>query len=83
MCSRFAKPRFFGGASTPEKTSTASGRRCPRISIALTAEFSSVSSAGVNRTPAAPLFSSMCAIWVVPGIGTIQGFYAISHASAI
>jgi hypothetical protein len=51
--------------------------------IALTAEFSSVSSAGVHRTPAAPPFSSMCAICVVPWIGTIQGFCAVSHASAI
>ena len=38
---------------------------------------------GVNRTASAPMFSSMCAICVVPGIGTIHGFCAISHASAI
>ena len=29
------------------------------------------------------MFSSMCAICVVPGMGTIQGFCAISQASAI
>ena len=83
MFSFFASPHFFSGASTPEKTSTASGRRCPRISIAETDEFSSASSAGVNRTAAAPLFSSICAICVVPGMGTIHCFCAISHASAI
>src|SRR6185369_16748041 len=36
---------FFMGASTPENTSTASGRRCPLTSIALTAEFKSETSA--------------------------------------
>ena len=51
--------------------------------IAETDAFSSASSGGVNRTAAAPVFSSMCAICVVPGMGTIQGFCAISHASAI
>jgi len=37
----------------------------------------------VKRTLAAPLFSTMCCITVVPGIGTIQGFCAISQAIAI
>src|SRR6185436_10089353 len=74
---------FFMGASTPENTRTASGRRCPLTSIALTAEFSSETSACVKRTLAAPLFSTMCCITVVPGIGTIQGFCAISQATAI
>lgn len=45
-----------GGASRPEWTSTASGRRWPRISIARTAASSSASSPGVKRTAAAPLF---------------------------
>jgi hypothetical protein len=45
--------------------------------------FISTSSAGVNRTVAAPMFSNICAICVVPGIGTIQGFCAISQASEI
>ena len=78
-----ARHHFVGGASTPEKTSTWSGRRAPRISIAETDAFSSASSGGVNRTEVAPMFSSMCAICVVPGMGTIQGFRAISHARAI
>src|SRR6266511_4809849 len=70
----FLLHHFFGGASTPEKTSTCSGRRAPRIWIAETAAFSSLSSVGVNRTSAAPMFSSMCHICVVPGMGTIHGF---------
>src|SRR6185503_13434057 len=74
---------FFMGASTPENTSTASGRRCPLTSIARTAEFNSETSGGVKRTPTAPLFSTMCCITVVPGIGTIHGFCAISQATAI
>ncbi len=76
-------PHFFGGASTPDMASTPAGRRAPWISIADTAAFSSESSAGVNRTAAAPVFSIMCAICVVPGMGTIQGFCAINHARAI
>ena len=40
-------------------------------------------SVAVNCTAAAPMFSTMCAICVVPGMGTIHGFCAISHASAI
>lgn len=48
-----------------------------------TAAFSSARSLGVNRTLAALMFSSICAICVVPGMGTIHGFYAISHASAV
>ena len=38
---------------------------------------------GREPDEAAPMFSSMCAICVVPGIGTIHGFCAISQASAI
>src|SRR5215207_4711882 len=76
------RPYFLGGASAPDMASTSSGRRCPLTSIARTAESSSTSSAGANRTASAPLLSSMCAICVVPGMGTIQGFCAISHASA-
>ncbi len=74
---------FLSGASTSEKFSTKSGRRCPLTSNARIAELSSVSSSDVNLTSAAPLLSSKCAICVVPGIGTIQGFCANSHASAI
>src|SRR5690606_30059279 len=32
---------------------------------------------------AAPLFCVRCAMFVVPGIGTMHGFWASSHASAI
>jgi hypothetical protein len=51
-----------------------SGSRAPRIAIAATDAFSSLISLDVNRTPSAAVFSSMCAICVVPGIGTIHGF---------
>ena len=51
----------------------------PLTSIACTAQFSSASSAGVNQTASAPLLSSMCAICVVPGMDTTQGFCAIAR----
>jgi len=47
------------------------------------AVFNSAISLELNRTSPAPLFSSMCAICVVPGIGTIHGFWAISQARAM
>ena len=74
---------FFSGASTPEKTNTPSGKRCPFISIALTAESNSANSSCANLMLPAALFSIMCCITVVPGIGTIQGFCPSSHARAI
>src|SRR5207244_9890170 len=37
----------------------------------------------VSRIAAAPMFSSRRASLVVPGMGTIHGFWASSHASAI
>jgi hypothetical protein len=37
----------------------------------------------VSSTEVAPMFSSSRCIFVVPGIGTIQGFCVSSHASAI
>src|SRR5213594_123911 len=40
-------------------------------------------SSAVSRIVAAPMFSSRRASFVVPGIGTIHGFQASSHASAI
>src|SRR5512145_803020 len=75
--------QILGGASTPEKTSTESGSRAPRISMDETAAFSSATSDGVNAIDTPPIFSSICAICVVPGMGTIQGFCAISQANAI
>jgi hypothetical protein len=40
-------------------------------------------SSGVSSMAAAPMFSSTRASFVVPGIGTIHGFCASSHVSAI
>ena len=40
-------------------------------------------SSGVSSTAAAPMFSSRRCSFVVPGIGTIHGFWASSQASAI
>jgi len=40
-------------------------------------------SSDVSSTETAPMFSSKRCSLVVPGIGTIQGFWASSHASAI
>ena len=40
-------------------------------------------SSAVSSTPAAATFSSSRSSFVVPGIGTIHGFCASSHASAI
>src|SRR5579859_3659274 len=74
---------FLIGASTPDIASTKSGKRWPWTSIVRTNAFNSAISDDVRRTPAAPLFSSMCATNVVPGIGTIHGFWVNSHANAI
>ena len=73
----------LGGASTSEYARTASGRRAPRTCIAATAALSSANSAVEKRIAEALLFSTMCGICVVPGMGTIQGFCANSHAIAI
>ena len=73
----------MGGASTSEKTRRLPRSRAPRIPIAETAALNSASSAGVKQIAAAPTLSTICAICVVPGMGTIQGFCAKSHASAI
>ena len=73
----------FGGASTSENACTSAGSRSPRTRTAEADALSSARSGGVNRTPAAPRFSSRCGIWVVPGMGTIHGCCAVSQASAI
>ena len=59
-----------------------------RIAVALhrhleTAASIAPRSPGVSSTSAAPRFSSSRCSFVVPGIGTIHGFCASSHASAI
>jgi hypothetical protein len=40
-------------------------------------------SSGVSSTETAPMFSCKRCSFVVPGIGTIHGFWARSQASAI
>src|SRR6266702_2978257 len=60
-----------------------SGARAPCTrSRAKPASISATSSA-VSSIASAPRFSSMCFSFVVPGMGTIHGFFARSQASAI
>lgn len=73
----------LNGASTPEKACTAGGRRSPFTMMAETAAVSSAASAGVKSRLAAPIFCILCAICVVPGIGTIHGRWSSNQASAI
>ncbi len=51
--------------------------------MAATAAFSSFNSAALKEIEAEATFSSRWATFVVPGMGTIQGFWADNHASAI
>ena len=62
--------------------STCSGSRAPCTVILDAASSISRRSASVNSTEAAPRFSSRRSSFRVPGMGTIQGFCASSHASA-
>ena len=62
---------------------TASGKRSPRIAIFETAALISARSSCISWMFTAPRFSSRRCSFVVPGIGTIQGFCASSQASAI
>jgi len=64
----------------PLNAKTPSGTPAPRTSIASTGLLSSEISASVKVVSAVLAFSSMSAICVVPGIGTIQGFWASSYA---
>ena len=52
------------------------------IFIFETASVNPLSSSAVNRKSADERFSWRWANFVVPGMGTIQGFWARSHASA-
>src|SRR6185295_9005483 len=62
---------------------TASGSRAPCTVMREAASLISRTSASVSSTEAAPRFSSRRSSLRVPGIGTIQGFWASSQASAI
>ena len=63
--------------------SIASGYRAPWIVICDAALLMSARSSAVSSTSAAMTFSSSRCSFVVPGIGTIHGCCARSHASAI
>ena len=67
----------------PTLRSKCSGYRAPCTVIFEAAASISRRSSGVSSTAAAPTFSSRRCSFVVPGIGTIHGFCASSHASAI
>src|SRR5271157_5134841 len=60
-----------------------SGYRSPWIVILEAALSISRRLSGVNSTESAPMFSSSRCSLVVPGIGTIHGFWASTQASAI
>src|SRR6266478_4150191 len=63
--------------------SSSSGYRAPCTVIFAVATSSSPRSSAVSSMATAPMFSSRRSSFVVPGIGTIQGFCARSQASAI
>ncbi len=67
----------------PVIRSRCSGYRAPCTVIFEAALSISRRSSGVSSTAAAPMFSSRRCSFVVPGIGTIHGFWASSQASAI
>jgi hypothetical protein len=52
------------------------------MEIAARAVFNSFNSAALKEIEVAATFSSRWATFVVPGMGTIQGFWASSQASA-
>src|SRR5207248_6834026 len=67
----------------PVLFSRASGYRAPSTLIFDAALSISRRSSRVSSTFTAPRFSSRRFSFVVPGIGTIHGFWARTHASAI
>jgi hypothetical protein len=67
----------------PTSRCSCSGYRAPCTVIREAALSISLRSSEVSLIAAAPMFSSSRASFVVPGIGTIQDFWASSHASAI
>ncbi|HEY6164059.1 MAG TPA: hypothetical protein VIW25_04055 [Nitrososphaeraceae archaeon] len=70
-------------AQRPALFSRFSGYRAPWIVIFEAALSISRKSSDVSSTATAPMFSSSRSSLRVPGIGTIQGFWASSHARAI
>jgi len=70
-------------AQRPVLFSNSSGYRAPWIVIFEAALSISHKSSDVSSTATAPMFSSRRSSLRVPGIGTIHGFWASSHASAI
>src|SRR5438093_3194227 len=67
----------------PVICSSLSGYRAPCTVILEAALAISRRSSGVSSTATAPMFSSRRCSFVVPGIGTIHGLWASSHARAI
>src|SRR2546422_9924131 len=67
----------------PVICSSCSGYRSPCTVICDAARSISRRSSGVSWIETAPMFSSRRCSFGVPGIGTIHGFCASSHASAI
>src|SRR5262249_1159276 len=70
-------------AQRPVICSMFSGYRAPCTVIFEAALSISRRSSDVSSTETAPMFSSKRRSFVVPGIGTIHGFWARSQASAI
>ena len=73
----------FSAVQRPVICSSFSGYRAPCTVIFEAAVSMSRRSSGVSSTETAPMFSSKRCSFVVPGIGTIHGFWASSQASAI
>src|SRR5438046_2678805 len=69
-------------AQRPVIRSSCSGYRAPWTVILEAALSMSRRSSGVSATAAAPMFSSRRCSFVVPGMGTIHGFWASGQASA-
>ena len=74
--------RQTSGASVPFHSMTIGGARSPRTSMASSAAVSAISSSSEKVSCVAPMLSRRCGNCVVPGIGTTDGPYAISQASA-
>src|SRR4029077_14248380 len=70
-------------AQRPVIASSFSGYRAPSTLISDEALSISRKSSRVSSISTAPIFSSSRFSFVVPGIGTIQGFCSSNHASAI
>src|SRR5260221_313384 len=80
---RFSLKTWLAPAQRPLSGSSHSGYRAPSTLMLEEARSISRRSSGVSSTSAAPRFSSRRCNLVVPGIGTIHGFFASSHASTI